>query len=487
MKRSPWHLCAQILLLFLFLVNLYRAATQSITTDEAFTYNRSVSVPIPALWRNFDANDHVLHTLLCKVTTNLFGVSEFTLRMPALAGGVLYFWTVLALCRTLFRDGPFFLLAVASLTLNPMMLDYCSIARGYGMATALLLFALYHLIRFQESIRELWRMNVAGFALALGVAANLTVAMPGTVLVLAFAVWYLGGALHDQTRLSARFDHLANRMIIPGIVVLVTIVLVPMLPAKREHFYVGSTEFMHFLTSLVYACLWRPANLLETMPINRIVENALRIAGEFALPVLTLALIGLAAARRRMTVAHWWLTATVLLTAGLQVILHQWLGLLYPERRTGLYYVPLATLTALAAAHVAPRILRIGAGVVACTAILMFLLSWNVRYYDEWLFDAGTRDLMRQVQRQYAGSGKKRITASWPLLHVVGFYRNLYGLHWLEVPQPNERPVQGMDLYLLTPEDQPLIDQWKLRILTENSVSRVRLANRLTGETSANP
>ncbi len=39
-----------LLILFLWAICIYKAATVSISADEAYTYNRSVSVPIPDLW-----------------------------------------------------------------------------------------------------------------------------------------------------------------------------------------------------------------------------------------------------------------------------------------------------------------------------------------------------------------------------------------------------------------------------------------------------
>ncbi|MCS7025685.1 MAG: hypothetical protein NZV14_12865 [Bryobacteraceae bacterium] len=487
MQQSVWLLGAKILLLVLFGVNLYRAATQSITTDEAYTYNRSVVTPIPDLWRDFDANDHVLHTLFCKLTTQAFGVSEFTLRMPALAGGVLYFWTVFALCRMLFRDGPFLLLAVASLTLNPLMLDYCSIARGYGMATALLLFAFYHMLRFQESVAELWRLHVVGFALALAAAANLTVILPGTVLVLVFTAWYLGSARKHRSRLVARFDHLLNRLVIPGVVTASTLLLIPLLPAKRESFYVGSTEFIHFPISLVYACWWRPANLLEHTAFHAIVENACLLAGKWIFPALGLVLAGFAFARRKIDVTQKWLLATLLVTAAVQVLLHHSIGLLYPERRTGLYYVPLLTLSFLALTDVSPRVLKAAGLTLALAAIGMFLISWNTRFYDEWLFDASTKDLMHQVRSRYGSRGPIRMSASWPLLHGVTFYRNLYRLDWLELPPANSTVAAGYDLYLLTPSDWSLMERWRLQLVVEHPFTGVRLASYLPVEPQSTP
>ena len=48
----------------------YRAATQSITHDEAFTYLQFVSGPWSNLFSNYDANNHVLTSVRLQVEQN---------------------------------------------------------------------------------------------------------------------------------------------------------------------------------------------------------------------------------------------------------------------------------------------------------------------------------------------------------------------------------------------------------------------------------
>ena len=63
------------LLGLIFAVNVYRAATQSITHDEALTYELFVAAPWTVVFNAYDPNHHVLHTILSKVTVGLLGVS----------------------------------------------------------------------------------------------------------------------------------------------------------------------------------------------------------------------------------------------------------------------------------------------------------------------------------------------------------------------------------------------------------------------------
>ncbi|RPI15062.1 MAG: hypothetical protein EHM65_04290, partial [Acidobacteriales bacterium] len=117
---------AIILLIVVFSVNVFRAWTQSITADEAFTHGLFLGGFWDALFNSFDACHHVLHTILCKLSISLFGLSEFTLRIPSLLGGVLYLLAAFRLSRHLFGEGPLFLLSTGLLSLNPLILDMLS-------------------------------------------------------------------------------------------------------------------------------------------------------------------------------------------------------------------------------------------------------------------------------------------------------------------------------------------------------------------------
>ena len=80
----------KVYLAALWLVCLYRAVTQSIVHDEALTYQLYLAGPAARIFDLYDANHHFLNTLLMKVSVSLFGLSEWSMRLPALAGSALY-------------------------------------------------------------------------------------------------------------------------------------------------------------------------------------------------------------------------------------------------------------------------------------------------------------------------------------------------------------------------------------------------------------
>src|SRR3954451_13903532 len=128
-----WRVAAMILLAIVFVADVYRAALQSLTIDEAFSYNLYFSKPIHEALTFYDANNHVLYTVLAKIAITVFGNAEWVLRLPSLLGALLYLIVVYRLCWWLVPDRWFAFLGLALLCLNPYLLDFQSAARGYGL------------------------------------------------------------------------------------------------------------------------------------------------------------------------------------------------------------------------------------------------------------------------------------------------------------------------------------------------------------------
>ena len=68
--RTPSERTAAGLLAALWVVCVWRAATQSVVHDEAFTYGFYLAGPASAIFTHFDANHHFLNTLLMLVSTS---------------------------------------------------------------------------------------------------------------------------------------------------------------------------------------------------------------------------------------------------------------------------------------------------------------------------------------------------------------------------------------------------------------------------------
>src|SRR5262249_25360663 len=124
--------------LLVYSLIVYRAAHQAVTLDEADSF---LNFAIGNFELSFypSSGNHVLNTLLARFSTQTFGLSQFTFRIPALIGAAFYLVASAFLAtRIAAGNRTLQLLSFAILTLNPFVLDYLIASRGYALALGLL-------------------------------------------------------------------------------------------------------------------------------------------------------------------------------------------------------------------------------------------------------------------------------------------------------------------------------------------------------------
>jgi hypothetical protein len=453
-----------LLLAVLLGTNVYRAASQSITIDEAFTYNAFLAGPLGDLVNQFDANHHVLHSFLCKASIAILGLSEFSLRLPSLLGGLLYFMAAFRLGRLLFGTGWALPLSVSLLTLSPGLLDYFSAARGYGLAAAFLMLAIWQMAHYDDSRGRLER---AALCLAASVASNMSFAFPAVALALMFAL-----AIARENRLTEVVD----RFLVPGLVTAFTILVLPLTHLRPDHFYAGLSSLRDSVESVWTSFL-----------SSDFTRTPARWGIWFLPPV-----VGLAAAfssdgsLRKISPADRVLRLATAALGGSVILLvagHHFLGILYPVRRTGLYWIPLLVLTCLAlAARITKtnwgRRAAIPCAVAGVALAAQFLSQWNVSRYAEWPYDSDTRRVVKRIIEDHKAHPAAEVTvgSTWGVEPGLNFYRQRYRLHWM---RPVERELEGgkaLDYYVLRGDDRRLVEKLGLRTLYANEAGLIMVA-----------
>ena len=131
-SRVPGQDCvpAIILMAGAFAYTLARAALLPIFHDEAYTYFTYGQASFPVILSEL-GNNHILNTFFIKWSARLFGMSELSLRLPALGGHVL-FLTGLYRALNLFLREKAFAAGVVFLTFNLFILELFSAGRGYA-------------------------------------------------------------------------------------------------------------------------------------------------------------------------------------------------------------------------------------------------------------------------------------------------------------------------------------------------------------------
>ena len=114
-----------------------RAYVLSFTSDESYSFLYGVAQDIRnVFFLSFrDANNHPLNTWAMYGCWKMFGESELSLRLPNLVAHLLYLIGSALICRRM-RSVLLAMTGFVILNANPMVLDYFSLARGYGMGLA---------------------------------------------------------------------------------------------------------------------------------------------------------------------------------------------------------------------------------------------------------------------------------------------------------------------------------------------------------------
>jgi hypothetical protein len=370
---TPRHAaCLVVLLIFAFAA--YRAAKAPITTDEAYTYTDSVARPAVALFNHYNANHHVLHTLLCKAAVSVFPLTEFTLRLPALLGALLVLSALFALYRDALGEVWLLPIAIAFTALHPGVFDYLSLARGYGLALGFWLWGMRALFRGQ--------LSLAGALLGLSIAANGVLVVPVLAAIAAAAIGNL--------------IEVVCKTLVPALVLAFVVVILPLAFATESTFYFGVPTLLE------------SARSFTEIPGHPLLSEL----------GLVLAPLILAAALWR----EWPEGRTAAFTLLLLIGMHVFGGMPYPKDRTGIYWIPLLAIAGfrlLEEVRVHERLFA-GISLFILFCVVAFARSVEPRVFRQWTPDASNRSISRRLHGTVA--------AAWPLPPSLQFYRSRYHL-----------------------------------------------------------
>ena len=377
------------------------------------------------------------------------------------------------------------LLSVATLTLNPFILDYLSVARGYGTALGLLMAALYCIIAALD--RSDWesgakQLGLASFLLGLSAAANLAFLFPSVALAsILTAGWMVDSEDHSVARkLGRAIETCWSPMIVTAFIVLV----IPLSHSHRDDFVAGEDSIHAASVSVVQPSLFHRYDLAGFAPLGDNAAHVRDFISDWVVLIVLLTLtgwlarvlaIGLQTRRIRsldpLDRVSLVVNATVLLSLAGVIAGHSIGGLRYPGGRTAIYFVPLIGLAWLSLAARLNGMKAVAVSLPAIAAVAAFLYGFTTQYYFEWRYDAGTARIFTLLREQ-GGHRPARLGVSWTLQATSNYYRKRYRLDWIDPVTDSRMDRGGFDFYILVlPDDQSTLDRVPLKILYRDPIS----------------
>jgi hypothetical protein len=491
---SQWALAGTAVFAFLWVVG--RAAVQSITIDEAATYLNYVGRPGPAYWLA-EANNHVLNSMLMRLATLLFGVSGFTVRLPAMVGAAIYISSALALANLLPAGRWLRWCLLVSLTCNPFVMDFLVAARGYSLALGFLL-ALIALAARPVDARAgavYSRLVLCSLCAGLSFAANFSFALAdATVLLLCgfWLLWRVRPAADDSRLERTGYARLAAASVLPGAAVALLLTEPVLRHWTRSNFIFGTTSLAQTIRSVITSSLYRPNQHLLGPGIYRVfvwcgpcVFAVVGIACVLRLASFALLRPGSATENRFAVQLAWLAGSSVVLLLGLHRLLYRLTHIYMPLERTAVFFAPLAVLfaAALAATPASSRLARAARRLLlaAVTAMsLYFLGCLRLRYFRDWAFDADVKHVYSILASYNRTYGLTDICSNWRYADSLNFYR---AAGWEPIPAIASKPwidadyPPGRQIYVVfQPFAQPFIEREHLTVVYNDAESGVAVA-----------
>lgn len=415
----------------------YRSVTLS------FTYDESSSFTIIAEGSGLrgTSNDHPLNTAAMTWAYRHLGNQEWCLRLASVLAHVVYLAAGLRFLRKL--RAPATLLGFGLLNLNPFLLEFFGLARGYGMASA---FSLLALCLLQESWQRFGTTQgrtllfLSSALTPLAVFANYTwlnfqVAFTAVALVLIVADYRA-----SKVRSRGHLDYAAACLVVNGASIFYF--AIKMLDLRRKgDLYAGTEDgFVHgTLRSLAQYYLYEVNGVPAAADV--LVYSVLGVV----------ALIGVwlvvRSVRERRVHFSGILFGILILLSLAPIAEHILFKTMFPADRGALCYVPLfAVLMACVADELASSSFGIPVGTWAASVLLTgamvvhFARTANVTHTLIWWYDANTRDAITEVEMLFREKGidpPVTIGVFWPFERTLNYYRSVRNYTWLERVQPD--------------------------------------------------
>ncbi len=462
--------------LVFFALIVIRAQKLAITHDEAFTYQNYVERPVkgivlyrgPAL-----PNNHILNTLLAKASVKLLGLSTFNLRLPNVLFALVFFWNAAWLSKNL-RTVWSQVCAFLILSAQVYFFDFFALARGYGMALALLMASLHHFYLYLKVNNGNHTYRTLIFA-ALAVYANFS-----------FLYVYLGiiavlplMAYADGQDSKKEWWRLFRAILVVSIL-LGSAIYVPLRQISKMLFGGTSGFWEDTVQSLLNVMLYHNySNWLTPLSIG----VAVILIGTGVLMIFDAFIL-----KKEKRFFYQPLLLVLLITAGLQWVQHTLLGTEYLVARTALSYglVFLTLIVFVLERMQEPRIeawLRnlIFSG-VAVLVLINLIDNINLRSTLDWQYDAANKQLLKDLQKEVRQEQGETILlgATWLLEPSLNFYQAHRHSNWL---QPIERyqPAEEVNFFALYPaedaenEAKAQAENWQLLKTYKNGLELYRL------------
>jgi Dolichyl-phosphate-mannose-protein mannosyltransferase len=435
----------------LLIYSILRATSLSFTIDESISYN--VFVPLKFMdivsFKIAIANNHMINTLFMKYISVLFGSNELLLRLPSILSHLVYIVFSYKIIKKI--ASPVILLAgFLLLNLNPYLLDFFSLARGYAMAVAFTVVSIYFLlnyIEFSKAKNITWSLIFA----VLAVLSNFTLLIFFISLITVFNIYWIVSQSHYNLSEIIKKN-------IPVFICSIVLIIIMFEPIRKlikfKEFYDGGTIsfWSDTVGSLISASLYGQSYWLTAFLF-------IRYLIAFCSLILIITFV-YKTYKTKLKIFNDKVSVTILLlfiSILVPVAQHILLKSYFPINRMALVYIPLFFIPIILFISDAAKsykmkllilpVMLIFAGVVTYHTFR----SLNTSYALYWKFDADTKNMLSDLEIRVKNDNKSSIKlgAMWLYEPAINYYRVAKKYTWLEKVRDDTYKNPDFDYYYL--------------------------------------
>ena len=396
----------------MFAYVLIRAMNMGITYDEAWT----ITAYVPESFMHIincipcDANNHLLNTLLIKCLFMSGNNSVFIARLPNVLAFIMYLYFAYKIAAenlSTFYGVSLFILLIA----NPFLLDFFSIARGYGLALGFQMASLYFLVGYMREYKNkdaAWAACTGALAV-LGNFSELNYWLPMFFVIMVCSFFHLR---KDFWKTMGPCFAVAF--------VLLLIVYEPLrkLVSEGHLYYGGKIGFYHdSLLSLAQSILY--SNTASVISIW-----CLDIFLGIWIVVVALSFVK----HRKDSLLRIKSMLTLLLASSvlLAICQHYFLDTKFPFDRAVLpYYAMFVLVLCFSVYELSHFVCKIVLTIVVIAFSFNFLANANLYKTITWDFDSRTPEIFKYLNKKGEESGRPvTVDFSWPFQSAIYFYND---------------------------------------------------------------
>ncbi|MFI5221840.1 MAG: hypothetical protein ACHQK8_05915 [Bacteroidia bacterium] len=445
------------------------------TWDEIYTYEHYVKKGFFLFekYSYMDANNHLLNTWLMEVCLKILGSNETLLRLPNLFALPFFLFfaakLVLNFSSRVMRYFSFFILV-----LNPYLLDYFSVARGYGLSMALLMAAFYYSYQFIEKKGSWTNAFYSVLFSNLALLANSTLAYFVAINSFLITILAIMRFRKSEEYLNEKFFEMVKNifiLLLPNLILIFAAHYLNQLKNAGALYWGGTVGFWtDTVSSLIEETVYNKpailvfANLITWFIIFILIVSALVFSIEF-----------IRKKKGEYLVFAFYIFMLLLLCGLATYCSHLFLGVKFPLERSALFYIPMFSLLIIFLLNYSFREFR-RISIISIVSLgtvfsANFLNSMTLHSVIQYTMHREAKKMIADLDalKKHPPSGKYNLSLGCDPAYVyeMNGYRYNYHLTWLNKVEWDDVYHPMHDYYFIHKNELSVLGKIPVKILDE--------------------